>query len=451
MFKTLKKRLTLPDYLNRDNILALTKQLSKQCRKRYNIILISIDALRPDHLGCYGYDRDTSPNIDALSAKGTIFKNAFSASSWTVPSNMSLFTGLYPSRHGMIFYPFPESLSKDIKMYTEVLKENGYFNIGFHGGGYMSPLFGFDMGFHKYVSFGTRFEDNQDSCLNWIERFSKYKIRFSLFLHGFNCHHPYKVPKRFDKFSVPEVSNDYVTKLMVNGGVRKSESDLEAIIDKYDGEIRYADYLIGGLISKLEKLRLLENSVIIITSDHGEQFQEHGITGHVYGLYDELIRIPLIMYIPRVTTGKVVHEMVSIVDIMPTILDILDIKNINYDKPNGKTMSSLINGKKENIRECIIAEAGFLNQNQKKFYRAIRTEKYKLVLNKKYLPDSFYDLTSDPLEQKSIRHDSNRIKQLIDLSEKNGISNDIDFSNKEKQEHTINEELKKQLQMLGYF
>ena len=111
----------------------------------------------------------------------------------------------------------------------------------------------------------------------------------------------------------------------------------------------------------------------------------------------------------------------------------------------------LLNGKKENIRECIIAEAGFLNQNQKKFYRAIRTEKYKLVLNKKYLPDSFYDLTSDPLEQKSIRHDSNRIKQLIDLSEKNGISNDIDFSNKEKQEHTINEELKKQLQMLGYF
>jgi arylsulfatase A-like enzyme len=440
----------LPEYFNKKNMLTLSRQFNSALRKRFNVVLISIDALRQDHLGCYSYRRNTSPNIDGFTAKNIVFKNAFSASSWTVPSHMSLFTGRYPSKHSQIFYPSPGAGKKEFKMLTEILKENGYFNVGFHGGGYMSPLFGFNRGFHKYVSYGTRFEDNLDSCLRWLRRFNKYKVRFFLFLHGFNCHHPYKVPEDFDIFSANGITNNYVTGLMADGGVKKNASDLQAIIDKYDGEIRYSDHLIGKLITELERLSLIDHTVVLVTSDHGEQFQEHGITGHVYGLYDEIVRIPLIMHIPEMPKGKVIHEMVSMVDIMPTILDILNIKN--NDKFNGKTLLNLIKDKKDIQREYIIAETGFLSHNQRKFYRAVRTNMNKLILDGENIPDAFYDLTLDPLEQKNVLHDNNyNIDKLICMLKQDDILNDIDLSSAGEQYPEINDDIKKQLKALGYF
>ena len=447
--KKLIKKLSLPAYLDKENILSLSKQFGA-LRKRFNVILISIDALRPDHLGSYGYHRNTSPNIDGFASKSTVFKNAFSASSWTVPSHMSLFTGLYPSKHRQIFYPSPGAGKKEFQMFPEILKKYGYFNVGFHGGGYMSPLFGFNRGFHKYVSYGTRYEDSLDSCLKWLRRFNKYGVRFFLFLHGFNCHHPYKVPEDFDIFSANGITNNYVTGLMADGGVKKNDSDLQAIVDKYDGEIRYSDHLIGKIIEELERLRLIDHTAVLITSDHGEQFQEHGITGHVYGLYDEIVRIPFIMYIPGMPKGRVIYEMVSMVDIMPTILDILNIKS--NEKCNGKTLLNLIKDKKDMERGYILAETGFLSQNQKKFYRAVRTDINKLILNEKNIPDAFYDLVLDPLEQKNILHDSNYdISKLICLLKQDDFSDEIDLSDTGEQHHAINNDIKKQLKALGYF
>ena len=133
---------------------------SGKLANKYNVILISIDTLRADHLSCYGYHRKTSPNIDKFSAKSIVFKNAISVSSWTVPSHASMFTGLYPSRHGLIQSPQPGKLTETKKTLAEMLGEFGYFTGGFHGGGYLSPYFGFNRGFDIYSSNGSRIENN---------------------------------------------------------------------------------------------------------------------------------------------------------------------------------------------------------------------------------------------------------------------------------------------------
>jgi arylsulfatase A-like enzyme len=286
-----------------------------------NVVLISIDDLRPDHLGCYGRAGETSPWIDGLAREGTIFRNAFTTAPWTLPSHLSLFTSLYPSEHGINPTPTFGTSAEELPILpdrfvtlTERMRDAGYATGAFTNGHYVSGKLGFAQGFDHYFETGE-----QDSILylyramhNWLRL---QEGRFFVFLHTYQVHTPLAPPKRWRADTSTEP-----------GGLTEVTPELLGQIEAlYDAELRYADSLVGKLVRYLVAHDRLENTLIVITSDHGEEFYDHGGFGHGQTLYDEVLRVPLVIFGPGVAHGRSIDEPVSIIDVMPTLVDLLEL------------------------------------------------------------------------------------------------------------------------------
>lgn len=284
-----------------------------------NVILISIDTLRADHLSCYGYERPTSPNIDAFASRGARFERAMSSSSWTVPAHMTMFTGVDPPMHGAEGYPRPQRATRRFPTLAEILSDRGFRTAAFTGGGYLAATFGFQRGFAKFSSQGRHFNANTASVRHWIE--SNRDEPFFMFLHGYDVHRPYKPPAQYAQMFEDRSEGRRSGNLVV-GGPRPSDRSVRFAISQYDAEIRAVDDVIGGLLREWEEMGLLANTLVVITSDHGDEFYEHGQVYHSHSLYDELLHVPLIMVGPGVQAG--VHRtQVGLIDIAPTILGVL--------------------------------------------------------------------------------------------------------------------------------
>jgi len=319
------------------------------------IILISLDALRQDHLGCYGYTRPTSPNIDALAQDGVLFEEAHATSNWTLPSHTSLLSALYGSSHGV--YRPDQNISPSLPLLAEVLRNSGFFCQAITGSGFINPFYGFWRGFDSYDqgpgaltkgdSAGRVFE----AAADWLGGIADKD--FFLFLHTYQVHGPLDPPAPYNEMFVPKnarwSSFSYATELGGKSGSFKtlSESDRENVVGLYDGEVRYTDdVLIGPLIAKLKELRLYDQTMIILLSDHGEEFMERGSWQHGHSLYEGALRVPLIIKLPASrSAGRRVRGLCSLVDAMPTILDELKIKTARLDL-DGESLSPLIKGKK---------------------------------------------------------------------------------------------------------
>ena len=281
-----------------------------------NVILISLDTLRADHVGAYGYFRDTTPNIDALANGGTVFKNAITQAPWTLPSHMSMFTSLYPSELG---YSIMNKINKRTKIpekattLSEILKENGYLTAGFTGGANVSKVFGFNQGFSFYNErWGLEIDAAFKNMSAWIQ--NHHKDKFFLFFHTYEIH------------DYPPGKHEIFTE-----GINPLD-EINYNKALYDGKIKYVDHYVGLLIKKLSNLNLLDKTLIVITSDHGTEFFEHGEGGHGSQLYDEVLLVPLIFHLKGIVPKKtVINNQARVIDVMPTILDILNIstpKNI---------------------------------------------------------------------------------------------------------------------------
>lgn len=428
-----------------------------------NIILISLDTLRADHVGCYGYHRDTTPNIDRLAAEGIVFKNAFSTSSWTAPAHMSMLTGLWPTEHGLVQYPNPGVLSKGVPLLAEILWDAGYMTLGFHGGGYMSPHWGFGRGFHVYQTRGRDLKHNLTSCLAWIRKFRNRRL--FVFLHGFDCHRPYDPPDGFDCFSTGLTSSYTVAQLYEkNAPLPQNGEDIEKIIAKYDGNVRFADHMIGKFIGELNGVGLLENSIIVVTADHGDELGEHGYFDHIKSLYDETIRIPLVIRGPMsVDHGSIVERLVSTVDIVPTILNTVHIPSppgcggenlVHSIGDNSVGRSRVVYGStgyqgdflknRENLR-------GHPEMPRPQILHYARNERWKLVCGYDAGGVELYDVCDDPGEQRDVAdvYPGKRL-ELLDGLKRLGCLEWGGFAKSNARGNVANEELKAQLKELGY-
>ena len=306
-----------------------------------NVILISIDTLRADHLGCYGYHRDTSPSIDRLASEGILFENAFSNSHWTLPSHMSMMTSQYPSVHDVnLHYRYDQRLDESKTTLAEVLKSNGYATAAFTGGGQVAPEFGFGQGFDEYNTIDTLYGNTEllDGIFDWLDK--NHDRRFFMFVHTYSAHSPYIPPEPFrgmfdDNYSgniidSPEKMNKAcigdcnIHGLFASSINTSDPQDVYHAIALYDEGIRYTDYCIGELLERLDSLDLSRETAIIFTSDHGEDLTEHGIIAEHHDVYDEQTHVPLIIRLPG-GDSKRAESLVQSIDITPTILDILDI------------------------------------------------------------------------------------------------------------------------------
>lgn len=314
-----------------------------------NVVVISLDTLRADHLGTYGYERDTSPNLDAIARRGVLYESCYAQAPVTLISHMSIFTGLYPRRHGVVTDRLV--LPEKTPTLTALLRQRGYATAAFTGGGYVRERFGyhgFDRFEHsRYWDASYRSENQQfQKMLDWVDTQTD---PFFLFWHSYRVHSPYNPPSETDRFSDPGydgiVSVDPDTPVDVCADVQArgcqwkglpyyerlldsmSRSDVQHVVDKYDGEILSLDALVGRLWGHLEERGLLTNTVVVITSDHGESFAERERNAKIgHGLlYREVLHVPLIVYAPGIEGPHRRSELVETIDIMPTVLDLVGI------------------------------------------------------------------------------------------------------------------------------
>ena len=309
-------------------------QISQPICPDCNVILISIDTLRADHVGVYGYSKDTTPNIDRIAANSYVFTNVRSESSWTAPAHSSLLFSKYPHELNFYSYRRPGKINDSETSLAEILKENDYITQAFTGDAYVSKEYGFDQGFDEYIDtfkFG-RFEKFMDNATSWIAENRDKK--YFLFLHGYNPHRPYSPPEKYKKLFAPNYTGKDV-----NVCKRPQGEDLDFAISKYDGEIRYVDELIGSLWEKLVELNQAEKTILIITSDHGEEFYEHGNCDHLKTLYDELLKVPLIIHLPNLKSN-IIDSPVQLSDIYPTILELAGVP-LKHDVSGTSLVDSL--------------------------------------------------------------------------------------------------------------
>jgi len=428
--------------------------------KKLNCLFILIDDLRYDHLSCYGYYRKTSPHIDSLAAQGTLFQQAITSSSHTSTSMSSIFTSLFPLAHGarassqMVY-----GLSPKQHTLATILADNGYLTSAFVANNPYVKLTGLDRGFETYYDgnifskipayslfYGrivrkflirdVRAENLNRQAINWLSR--NYKHPFFLYIHYMDVHFPRLPYKKYIHLLEEEAKLDISR---FKGFPFEKKEDIEklySIISRYDGNIRYVDEYIGKLLDYLKTLHISQNTLIVLAVDHGEEFLEHKTLGHGAHLYDELIRVPLILYMPGKTDQhSIVSQQVRTVDIMPTILELL---NITIPFPTqGKNLLPLIEGAiAEDVRYAFGGQGGF-----------VRTPKWKLIYNRDTESYGLFNLQADPEEQVNLIDSKQEIAAQLKAKLLNHSKESMKLRLKPS-EIAVTEEIKKRLKALGY-
>jgi len=316
-------------------------------KKPRAVIFISLDTLRQDHLGCYGYKRDTSPNIDRFAKEDAIlFEAAYAQAPYTLPSHMSMLTGLYPETHGILTPVVPGTfdetncLAPHIITLAESLKKQGFKTEAFTDGMLVDGKYGFDQGFdqyrdkHKIKSEKNGFRKYKNELHSWIKNNSKSD--FFLFIHTYDTHSPYPAPEphrsKFKKTppgcDAPQGSMLQCSMLGFHDGYNLLQHEsFQSLVDVYDGCISYVDHEVGELFKLLKEHDLWEEAVVVVTTDHGELLMENGLMiGHGLMGYNGEVLIPMLIKLPKSRFyGLRESHVVESVDLMPTILAALDI------------------------------------------------------------------------------------------------------------------------------
>lgn len=393
-----------------------------------NLVIVAYDALQASHVSHLGYKNETTPMIDTLAREGVSFRQAISASSWTVPTFMSVFTGLYPSEHKVVnkytIYSPEEKvitnlkkLSPNVETLAEVLKANGYKTGGFTGDAGVHSQFGYNQGFDAYTdeqTFGSM-TNSADHALKWLQE-NKGK-KFFMFLHGYDSHGQFKLPEGYQgRFMPANYSGKYKGTIseqsalreegLAKGKLELSPSEVEFWRGWYDSKIRDADDRFAVFWDKFTQMGLDKKTIVVVLSDHGTEFYEHQRFDHGHSLYDELVRVPLIFVAPHIAKNKLIDQQVTSIDVAPTVLEMLGIKPSGQyaRQQRGKSLVSFLTGMGGNGRD-IFMETDYRNYT---FKRGIRTtDGWKLIISMEDGKKELYNLKEDP-------------EELINLVEKEG-------------------------------
>jgi arylsulfatase A-like enzyme len=373
---------------------------------RPNVLLVILDCLRADHLGAYGYPLPTSPNLDRLAAEGIRFESSYANGTWTKPSMATLFTGLYPSEHGLLRVGTPASdvtetdaLADGIPMLAESFAAAGYRTIAAVNQIHLKPEFGFGRGFTDFHWLKGRAAYELNRLVEGSAAAAKPGQPVFAWVHYLDLHWPYR---HFRKNPVPElgatamdpepptdqgiaVIDTWVTNHL-------SEENRLALMARYDREIRYADDALADLVERFRNMGRLDDTLILITSDHGEGFYEHQELMHGFEPYDEVARVPLVIRAPARLglPGGVRKTLVSHVDLAPTVLDLLGLPPVAGT--SGESYLPVLKGRDHAERAVLI---------QTELTAALRKGKYKLIQHTDRRVE-LYDLEADPAEKRNL-------------------------------------------------
>ncbi len=375
----------------------------------FNIVLITIDTLRADHLSCYGYERKTSPYIDAVAKEGIIFKNVVAPASWTAPSMVSLFTSTYPVNHGVIHgLPFQEAKGLSQEVFSEklialpaMIKEKGYTTFGISSNHTLTAELGFARGFDYFRSVNWMPADVINKLVYEWEDTIKKSNRFFLWVHYIDPHYHYRPHLPWIEQYIPDIPEQFeqVSRIplhMLARNIKENPEMLSKVLALYDSEINYVDSYLGELIERFE---LDNNTLLIITSDHGEQFMEHGSVGHSIALHKEELHVPLIIKFPEASKKGSVERQVSLVDIMPTILQLLNIdppeqtagKPLLENSGIPARLKKLLSGRQASVYH-------FAELDSHAILKAVSVPPWKYIYGYQTQSGALYNTASDPFE-----------------------------------------------------
>ena len=367
-----------------------------------NVVLVIIDTLRADHMSLYGYERQTTPHLDKLSENGSVFEHAYSASSWTLPGIASILTGLYPTEHGA-GGPRPlRRLREGVPTLPQYLSVAGYATGAVANVSFLDPRFGMAIGFDHYdlERAGStelrRADESLDDALEWLDQRNRSKP-FFLLLHLFDVHHQFDAPEPARGVFTDAFADRYGDSLATLQSREEAarRADVEFIKAAYDEEILWVDSQIGRLFEKLRERNLHKTTWIALTADHGEAFLgEHTHKGHGNSLYDEVMRVPLVLWGPDIPAARY-QEPVSTVDIVPTLLDLV---KLEVPPVSGGTLVPLLEGGAPPARP-IYAYSNYYDIE----LEAIVQWPYKMVTNLSAGSRAIYDLDADPGELMALR------------------------------------------------
>jgi len=456
-----------------------------------NIVLVSIDTLRADHVGCYGHHRNTTPNLDRIAEEGVRFENVVSTTSWTIPAHAGMFTSQYDLVHGVLSHT--DRLDDNRTTMAETMKKAGYKTAGFYSSITMDPVFGFGQGFDEYIScysYSSYVDPFRNGSPNenftslrariqqavpdkdfnlqelswqdvtgptvhrkvaaWLD--DHHDERFFLFVHYWDPHYDYVPPSPYDTMFDPHYEGDINGKDFISNPNIKPDMDprdLEHVMALYDGEIRFTDHYVGLLVEKLESLGILDESLLIITSDHGEEFFEHGSKGHRNNLYDESIMVPLIMRYPeQLPAGKTIARQARIIDIFPTAAALMEVPG--SPEAMGENLAPYMKGQAQMPELSGLSQLELENNS----LFSLRTLQWKFLYHRQAESAICFDLEEDPAEKEAVpwktplfKTAKERFKKKIDNV--NAFSRNLHRS-EEKSRSNLTKEQEQRLRDLGY-
>jgi arylsulfatase A-like enzyme len=421
-----------------------------------NIILLVMDSVRVTNLSCYGYERPTTPNIDALAGQGTLYEQAISVSCWTLPVHASLFTGLYPLNHGVTVSK--DALPDGFPTLARRLKDVGYQTACFSYNAYISSATGLDQGFdtvedvwrvtrprgiertkmsklikrlerrgpwtkpivrllrramrvRSFLKHRANQKDSGAGLTNekiqaWLRETRRPDAPFFIFVNYMECHERYSPPHHNDRRFMPEKFSPWrVAQVSPNkdevlfGSSKRRSEDLEIMRALYDGALHYLDEKIAELWRSIESLGMLDDTVVIVTSDHGDSLGEHNHLGHRIALYEQLVHVPLIVRYPaRFASGTRVDQQVQLADLFPTMLALAGADTSDV-AANG--FHSLLAPPPPEVRPFTVAENTAPISFDNVLARMIRTDQYKYIWKSNHQHE-LYDLSRDPSETSNL-------------------------------------------------
>lgn len=437
-----------------------------------SVVVIVIDTLRADHLGCYGYERPVSPNLDRFAESGIVFENAIAQSSWTAPSIASLFTATYPISHGV--NTFLAELHEDARTLAEVFREGGYKTAGFSANfAHVTGRKGFDQGFETFVELNRRAAEPGDSllvgmdaaaagtvtdaALTWLEE--PRQRPFFLYVHYMDPHSSYDPPEEVSaRFVRPyegvvDGSTEQI-KQIAKGELQLDDSGLQRLLDLYDSEVAYVDSEVGRLLRELGADKGGEDVIVVVVSDHGEEFLDHGGLFHGLTLYREVVRVPLLMMLPEEPSmrGVRIQALVELVDVAPTLLELVGIGS--FEGAQGTSFAGLLGGKGLSTAEALAHSALYDDplvdaELREKLHRLkVTTDRWAYIRGRESSRE-LYDLIADPGETRDLAMDRQDVADRLEqhwLDVRRAIGRNGGHRGSE----ALDEEMRERLRALGY-
>ncbi len=381
---------------------------ARSLRRPRNVVFVVMDTTRADAFASVDPNTNVvTPVFDALAAESTTFANAYNNENWTVPSTATILSGVYPRSHRA--QKWKQVVPEELELLPEHLQRHGMRTVGISANVFVSKEFGFDQGWDRFENVAESNRDTAkdvfDDAIRWLEEHGSERP-FFFYVQSMDAHTPYRVarqysklyhPKPYDGVLGPYFSGDELAGIR-SGEIRATSADRAWIRALYDGEITYQDEQLGRLLDSLEESGLADDTLVVITNDHGEELGDHGGMGHTRSMHEEILRAPLLIhYPPLFPAGKRVEAVVEHVDLAPTIVEALGLPPMS--RAEGISVVPLVTGE-GGRRRPLYATMDFRDQK-----RVVRVGRWKLTLDAKAGWKSLYDLDDDPGETRDRKTD----------------------------------------------